>query len=59
VDWPKTYRCVLTINTCDGTKTYESDVRPGGTGMCDDYRTVHAALVNRTICCDQGTTVTK
>ena len=51
VDWPKTYQCVLTIHTCDGVKTHKSAVRPGGTGMCDDYWKVHDALVNREICC--------
>ena len=51
VDWPKTYQCVLTIHTCDGVKTYKSAVRPGGTGMCDDYWKVHDAMANREICC--------
>ncbi len=51
VDWPKTYHCVLTIHTCEGVKTYRSAVRPGGTGMCDDYWKVHDALANREICC--------
>jgi hypothetical protein len=54
VDWPKTYQCVLTYHTCHGPKTVRSSVRPGGTGMCDDYWAVHDALANREICCDQG-----
>jgi hypothetical protein len=59
VEWPKTYRCVLDIHTCDGTKTYKSSIRPGGTGMCDDYWNVHNALVNREICCDRGSSEDK
>ena len=55
VDWPSTYHCVLDIHTCEGVKTYKSDVRPGGTGMCDDYWKVHHALADREICCDSGT----
>ena len=54
VDWPNTYRCVLDIHTCEGTKTTTSGVRDGGTGMCDDFWSVHHALANREICCDQG-----
>lgn len=54
VDWPKTFRCVLSIHTCDGVKTYTSGVRPAGTGMCADYWSAHDALVNREVCCDQG-----
>lgn len=54
VEWPRTFRCVLSINTCNGVKTYTSGVRPGGAGMCADYWRAHDALVNREICCDQG-----
>lgn len=54
VDWPKTYQCVLSIHTCDGVKTTTSSVRPGGTGMCADYWSVHDQLANREICCDRG-----
>jgi hypothetical protein len=54
VEWPKTFRCVLTIITCDGVKTYTSGVRAAGTGMCADYWKAHDALVNREICCDPG-----
>jgi hypothetical protein len=54
VDWPKTFQCVLKIHTCEGVKTYTSAVRPGGTGVCDDYWKVHDELVNREICCDPG-----
>jgi hypothetical protein len=54
VDWPKTFQCVLVIHTCDGVKRFTSGVRPGGTGMCDDYWRVHNALADRVICCDQG-----
>jgi len=54
VEWPKTFQCVLSINTCDGVKTYTSNVRPGGPGMCADYWKAHDALVNREICCDPG-----
>jgi hypothetical protein len=54
VDWPKTFRCLLKIHTCDGVKTYTSAVRPGGTGVRDDYWKVHNELVNREICCDLG-----
>jgi hypothetical protein len=53
VEWPKTFHCVLTVHTCGGLRTYRSDVRPGGTGMCDDYWTVHKALANVEICCGQ------
>ena len=48
---PTTFQCVLTIQTCDGPKTFKSGARPGGTGMCDDYWKVHGALANREICC--------
>jgi hypothetical protein len=54
VDWPSTYRCVLDIHTCDGVRTYTSGVRPGGTGMCADFWSVHDALARREICCDAG-----
>jgi hypothetical protein len=54
VDWPKTYHCVLDLHTCEGMKTYKSGVRPGGTQMCADYRSVHDALAGREICCDAG-----
>jgi hypothetical protein len=54
VNWPETYQCVLALHTCDGVKKYQSGVRPGGAGMCDDYWKVHDALANREICCDQG-----
>jgi hypothetical protein len=54
VDWPKTYRCVLTYHNCLGPQTVQSSVRPGGEGMCKDYWAVHSALANREICCDRG-----
>jgi hypothetical protein len=54
VDFPKTYRCELTIYACEGAKTYRSSVRPAGTGVCDDYRKVHDALAKREVCCDKG-----
>jgi hypothetical protein len=46
-----TFQCVLTVQTCDGPKTFKSGARSGGTGMCDDYWKVHGALANREICC--------
>jgi hypothetical protein len=54
VDWPNTFRCVLTIHTCDGVKTYRSGVRSAGTGMCADYWGAHNAVATREICCDPG-----
>jgi hypothetical protein len=54
VNWPKTYRCELTFHTCQGVRSISSSERPGGRGMCDDYRGVAAALAGRAICCDQG-----
>src|SRR5688572_15660178 len=54
VEWPKTFRCVLSIHTCDGVKTFRSGVRAVGAGMCDDYWKVHRELTDREICCDQG-----
>ena len=54
VDWPNTFRCVLTIHTCDGVKRFTSGVRSAGAGMCDDYWRVNNALADREICCDKG-----
>jgi hypothetical protein len=54
VNWPLTYQCVLDIHTCEGVKVIRSSERPGGEGMCDDYRSVYSALAQREICCDAG-----
>jgi hypothetical protein len=47
------FHCVLTINTCDGPKTYKSAPRSSGPTMCADYWRVHDELVNREICCER------
>ena len=52
VEFTKTARCVLTINTCEGVKTFTSEVREVGQNICDDYWAVHQAFANREICCE-------
>lgn len=53
VDWPNTFRCELKIHTCDGMKTYRSEVRKAGPNLCADYWAKLKELEAREICCDK------